>query len=202
MSAGRTIDGFSRTAKLLHWLVAAVFLIEYCVIYAKHWFVEEDSAAAMSLLQVHQTVGLSLIVFVAWRICWRIGSTRPPTIDRSHWARLGAAAVHFSLYFFMVAMPITGYVYASNATVGFGVFALPPFEDTAVAQWLTANWDLTFKEGIRAPAREFHREIAGELLLWMLIALHVSAALYHHFVLRDDVLLRMLPNRFGGKPEN
>jgi len=182
-------------AKFLHWTIAAVFLVQYCVIYGRHWFTDEDTPASWALLQMHQAIGISVMVFVLWRIVWRLAGVRPAPADHPKWVRTMASLVHGALYFFMISMPITGYLYAGNETVFFGAFEIPAFGDTAVANWILSTWDLAWKEGIREPMRDFHREFAGETVLWLLILIHAGAALYHHYVARDDVLLRMLPDR-------
>ena len=50
---------------------------------------------------------------------------------------------------------------------------------------------LTFEQ-IEEPIDFFHKEVRGARVAWMLIAIHVAAALYHHFVMRDRTLTRMV----------
>ncbi len=47
----------------------------------------------------------------------------------------------------------------------------------------------------QVPFDYFHYEISGPFLLWMIIAAHAGAAIYHHYVEKDDVLKRMLPEK-------
>ena len=83
-------------------------------------------------------------------------------------------------------MPITGWLTASASPLGiptivFGLFQLP----NPVGPNATLEGVMSFVHGTLA------------LLLVLLLALHVGAALKHHFVLRDDVLARMLPGHRG-----
>jgi cytochrome b561 len=98
---------------------------------------------------------------------------------------------HWLLYVVMVAMPVTGYL-GNGGGVDYGFFQIPPFMRSESAAQLFAmlgitmeQWDVAFDT--------FHYGIVGPYLFPALIAAHVGAALYHHYVQKDDVLLRMLP---------
>ena len=93
--------------------------------------------------------------------------------------------MHGSLYVLLLAMPIVGYV--ANSAYGaptpfFGLFNVPPIiaKNEALSEQLFAG----------------HR-LAGFLLI-VLVAMHISAALFHYFIRRDTVLQRMLPRALGG----
>lgn len=93
----------------------------------------------------------------------------------------------------MIAMPITGYLGTGTEAHYFFTYHIPKFEDTALYDWLVAGMlNLSFDE-FEEPIDFFHKEIGGALLVWILIAIHVSAALYHHFIKRDRTLRKMLP---------
>ena len=91
---------------------------------------------------------------------------------------------------FRSSMPVIGWLLssASNLTVSwFGLFSLPNLvrPDRRLAHWLLFT----------------HQSMAW--LLLTLVILHISAALWHHIILRDEVLLRMLPfTRSGGRTRN
>jgi len=179
-------------AKTLHWGMALLFLIAYCAIYYRHWLVEERSDAWLTAGHVHRAVGISIGVFMVLRIAWRWVNTVPTEPSGSLWEKRLARAAHYSLYFFMIAMPISGY-FGTDAPTSFGVFMIPNFAETSVFQAI-ASGGPSFEQWER-PLDFFHRELGGALFLWMLILVHAGAALYHHFVRGDDVLTRMLPSR-------
>ena len=92
----------------------------------------------------------------------------------------------------MITMPISGYL-GTDADPEY--FNLPRFSQTAVylsivEEKMGLSWD-----DYERPFDFYHKQIGGALLVWMLILLHAGAALYHHFVKHDDVLIRMLKGR-------
>ena len=98
---------------------------------------------------------------------------------------------HFLLYFFLFAMPISGYI-GNTAGVSYGIFQVTPFRDTLTGQWIMATLDVPYEQ-LEIPFDTFHYRISGPYIVWLLVLVHVSAALYHHAVLKDEVLRRMLP---------
>ena len=91
----------------------------------------------------------------------------------------------------MIAMPVSGYL-GNFGGVDYGFFKVPAFARTDIASWIfttfdisNEQWDLFFDT--------FHYRIVGPFVLPALVALHAGAALYHHYVKRDNVLRRMLP---------
>ena len=91
----------------------------------------------------------------------------------------------------MIIMPITGYLGTGAATDYFFLFEIPKFEDTALFRTVVAGWmGLTFKE-FEAPFDFVHKG-SGAYIVWVLIALHTAAALFHHFVRGDAALKRMI----------
>ena len=96
-------------------------------------------------------------------------------------------------------MPVTGYL---GTGVDTAYFNITQFRETAaydylVTQTLQLDW-----EAFEKPIDYLHKDIGGAVLVWMLIVLHAGAALYHHFVRRDDVLRRMLPGGSGHNDNN
>ena len=81
----------------------------------------------------------------------------------------------------------------------FWTFSYPPFMatpayDLIVTQWLGLSWE-QFN-----PAVDFYHKLIGEWLLWIVVAVHVAAAFYHHFLKRDRTLTRMLPTPSARAP--
>ena len=109
--------------------------------------------------------------------------TAAPEIEP--WQKTISSVVHTSLYVLLVAMPIVGYI--ANSIYGaptpfFGLFDLPPL--------------LSKNEALATQLFTIHRWV-GWLVIF-LVLIHVSAALYHHFIRGDSVLKRMLPRAMGG----
>ncbi|HKI74858.1 MAG TPA: cytochrome b [Pseudomonadales bacterium] len=186
---------YGLVAQVLHWCVALLFAVQYVSVYYRHWFTTKGTSENDLALQVHLAFGLTVVLFVVPRLVWSRFDETPGPVDSHRWEHLAARLVHWALYFFMITMPISGYLYSSKEV---HLLAIPRFGDTSLWHWMAHTWGLHLKEDVRNPMRIFHREIAGALVLWMLIALHVVAALYHHYVRRDVTLTRMLPGRSPG----
>ena len=193
MAIRNTTLSYGSMAKFLHWSIAWLFLAAYCVVYYRHWFTEPKTPPNMTALHLHLSFGISIGVFVLLRVIWRFSNPVPEEPPGSQWEHLAARAGHRLLYFFMIMMPITGYIGTGVATEFFYLFQIPKFADTAVFQWVVADTlGMTFKE-FEKPVDFFHKDIGGALLVWVLIVLHIGAAFFHHFHKKDDVLVRMLP---------
>lgn len=179
MYGTRTDDGYPTTSKLLHWLVAACVLTTAPVAIAMRRVGE--GPLQNTLYNFHKSLGVLILILMILRLTNRlvVGAPIPePTIEP--WQRVLSSAVHGAIYVLLIAMPIVGYI--ANSAFGaptpfFGLFELPPI--------------IAKNEPLSDQLFAFHR-LAGFLLI-ILVAMHVSAALFHHFIRGDNVLRRMLP---------
>ena len=101
-----------------------------------------------------------------------------------------AQLAHWGLYMLMILMPLTGYI-GTSAPTDFGLFIVPSFRDTFVFERIASLSGATW-EAFEAPVDWIHHFL-GKWIAWVIVCLHIAAALLHHYVRRDDVLLRMLP---------
>ena len=133
-------------------------------------------------LFVHNTMGLSVVVLVVIRLAWRFADP-PPALEPTRFGR----ALHLitglgliALYGLLLAAPIAGIVLQfarGNALPIFGLWTVP-------SPWPA---DHAFAES----AEEVHELLANALLI--VAGLHAAAALFHHWLLGDRTLTRMLP---------
>lgn len=164
--------------KFIHWLMA--LLIIGMLILGLYMSDLPISELKLQLYGIHKEFGILILMLVMFRIVWRIGNIvplLPPTIPA--WQKFAAHAVHWMLYGFMFAMPITGWLMTSAAGLPpsfFGLFTLPS---------LIAPNDALFSLFIN-----IHSWLAYGLIATF--CAHVGAALKHHFINKDDVLRRML----------
>ena len=129
----------------------------------------------------------SAIAFIIWR---NLNQT-PNQETGSKLAHIAAHLGHYALYAVMILMPLTGYIGTGVNTEYFYLFDIPKFESSSLYQILVTNWmGLSFKE-FEAPIDYFHKDIMGKWAVWILIAGHVMAAMYHHFVKKDRTLIKM-----------
>lgn len=170
---------YSAPAVALHWIVAALILFNLGFgLYAVDLPL---SARKLRLFSYHKWIGVTVLLLAAARLWWRLGHAppAPPASMTPREARL-AGATHTLLYVLFFAGPLTGWLFSSAAgfqTVYLSVLPIPDLlpKDKALADFF----------------RLAHRSI--NYTMAAVIALHVLAALKHHFLDRDDVLLRMLP---------
>ena len=173
---GRGYDG---VAKTLHWLVFALMLAQFVVAIAMPPM--RRGTVPGTLINLHFSLGIVILLAVALRWLWRIGHPVPlATSELPEWEQKTARAMHALLYALLVVSPILGWAAASArefAVTLFGLATLPPL--------VAARSRIGFLAG------DVHKVLSWTL--FALIGLHILAALYHHFGRRDGVLQRMLP---------
>ncbi|MEO8011765.1 MAG: cytochrome b [Dokdonella sp.] len=134
----------------------------------------------LNVYALHKSIGLTVLALFLLRVLWRFVDRRPVDEPMPRIQRIGAHAVHGVLYLFMLAMPLSGWLY--NSASGFPL------------QWFKA-FNLPALVGKNEALAELAID-AHELMFWMLVGVfvaHVGGALFHHFFERDNTLLRMLP---------
>ncbi|WP_316232127.1 cytochrome b [Bradyrhizobium sp. SZCCHNR1051] len=183
---------FGAIAKLFHWTGAAAFIAAYAVVYYVIWFMDDTSPDALPVLNVHWVLGMIVGLSVLPRLLWRLVNVQPDQPHASHAEAWLAHAAHWGLYVLLILMPLTGYI-GTDAATDFGAFALPNFRETALFGWIETRWGISW-EAFEPPVDAIHH-VVGKGIAWIVVALHVAAALFHHVVRRDGVLTRMLPGR-------
>ncbi|MEN4905132.1 cytochrome b [Luteimonas sp. TWI1416] len=196
MQWSNTATRFGAIAKLFHWTTAAAFIGAYLVVYVVIWCMDDTSPASLPVLNIHWALGLLVGFLVLPRLLWRACNVTPapPAASRAeHWL---AETAHWLLYACMIVMPLTGYL-GTGAPTDFGLFVVPGFNETAAFQWLSSTWQLSW-EAFEAPIDVIHHAL-GKWVVWVIVLGHVAAALHHHWIRRDDVLLRMWPGARSGR---
>jgi len=182
---------YSGFAKLLHWLIAVVIAGMVGLGLYMTW-VQGDLQYKLWLYQLHKSFGVTLFVLVLIRLAWRQISPPPPMpADMAGWERRAAGTAHFGLYALMFAMPLSGWARVSASPLSvptevFGLFTLPHIP------WL-ADLPSETKQAWEPVFQTTHWALA-----WILVAVaavHAAAALRHAFILKDNVMTRMLPRR-------
>jgi cytochrome b561 len=172
-------DSWGAPAKLFHWIMAALVLAQFALGWvAASWRL---SPLKLNLFVWHKSIGMLILALVALRILWRLANPTPALpADTAVWERRAARIGHVLLYLLMIALPVTGWVVNSAANIPFRIFWLIPLP--AIVEPAEATADLA------ALAHFWLFVVLSALLL-----AHVGAALRHHFIKRNDVLMRMLP---------
>ena len=191
MGFRNTSSSFASVTKALHWTNATFFLLSYCSAYYYIRFTVDGTVANDIAVQIYLTSGILVAGLILVPIYWRLTGTLPTPPAGEWYEHLAARVSHGSLYIFMIVMPITGYLGTYRDAEYLGI---TKFGDTSLFAWVAATFDTTWEE-FEIRLDFVHRDILGSKLLWMLISIHVGAALFHHFYRRDGVLTRMLPGR-------
>ncbi len=139
--------------------------------------------------QWHKSFGLSILVLALWRLGARLvrrAPAHPPAA--ALWERMAASVSHLLLYALILSLPLSGWLWVSASPLGietrwFGAFVWPavtlPFIDLVA-------WEHSFAAA--------HYWLGTALIA--LLAVHVAAALKHHFFDGDDILVRILARRW------
>src|SRR5258705_6167056 len=118
---------------------------------------------------------------VGLRILWRLATPTPELpAGMAAWERAAARLGHFLLYALMVALPVTGWIINSASNVPFRIFWLIPLPAIVAPDEPTADLFGLVHGGLFT-------------LLTLVLVAHTGAALRHHFLQRNTVLIRMLP---------
>jgi cytochrome b561 len=169
---------FTATAKWLHWLVAFFLASLMSEAFGFAWRAPEDRGAAVA---VHVAIGLIVLAMMLVRLAVRKAWPPPPVpAGTPRWMVLGAKLGHGLLYGLFLAL----------AVVGLWMAALSPI-DIRVFSGISVSTLADPNPGMLARLRELH--FAGAVLFVAVLFGHVAGALWHHVLLKDDVLVRMLP---------
>jgi len=163
----------------LHWLMLLLIVGVYACIDLTDFF--ERGSDARKLLQTwHFMLGLSVLALVVVRIVVRFASKTPPIVPAPPgWQDKAAKLAHLALYALMLGMPIAGWLILSAKGVPIPFFGLELPALVGVDKELAGS------------IKEVHEAVGT--LGYFLIGAHAAAALFHHYVMRDNTLLRMMP---------
>jgi cytochrome b561 len=173
---------YTRTAVVLHWLMALLLAAGFTL-----GVTMGDLAMSprkLKLFAYHKWIGITVLGIVTVRLVWRLTHRPPPDLPMAAWQRISAHATHWLLYLLMAVTPLIGWMFSSAS--GYPVVYLKLWQLP----------DLVHKdEALAHKLGDVHAVLAWTLL-WV-VALHLMAALKHHFFDRDATLRRMLS--WGGR---
>jgi cytochrome b561 len=187
-----TSERYGLLAIVLHWTIALAILTLLATGTVMVGMTP-GSSLQFDIYQLHKSLGITVLVLGMARMLWRLvdpAPALPGTLRR--WEAALARVTHIGFYVLMIALPLSGWMMVSASvwnipTVVFGLFTLPH---------LPVLGTLQDKKPVEDGLKEVHEALA--IGIFVLLLLHVAGALRHHFVLRDDTLVRMLPGRSAG----
>ncbi len=172
---------FGPVAIFLHWAIAGCIVLS--VAFGLISGFADSAELTQSTLAIHQSVGVTIFVLALARVAWRLTHPAPPlpaSTPKSQ--RIAAAITHFTLYAILFALPVTGYVGLAARGRPITIFGLVDLPNVVARSLKTS-----------AAFQNVHNNL--QYFLYALLILHIGAALYHQFVMKDGLLGRMWPRK-------
>src|SRR5580704_19652775 len=164
---------YGAPAKILHWLVVALLVIQYPI----GWFMPDIHRGMSPGLAMtwHISIGTVILALIVVRFAWRLTHPVAPESSLPRWQRLSSEATHWLLYVLILATTLTGWLFASFRGWSISFFYLVP---------------LPMLGGASRPAIKvidgWHQALEWALLI--VAVAHIASVLVHRFVYRDQVL--------------
>lgn len=176
---------YTGVAISLHWLLALSLVGIFSVGFYMSGL--PFSPQRLKLYNWHKWAGVTILILSAIRLVWRL-THKPPalpqavTLGMPSWQLQAYHATHVLMYALFFIVPLVGWAYSSAAgfpIVLFGVLPLPDF--------------VSASKPLAEMIKPWHQITAYSLAA--LVLLHVAAAIKHHFIDKDGLLLRMMPSK-------
>jgi len=181
MTVRKTIDRYGSLSIGLHWIMLLLLIAVYACIELRVFF-PKGSDLRTALKTWHFMLGLSVFILASLRLTARL--TNPVDLIElamPWWSTFLSKLMQITLYVFMIGMPLAGWLLlsAEGKPIPFFGLQLPALigESKELAELI----------------KEIHA--TSGTVGYFLIGLHAAAALFHHYVLKDNTLLRILPKR-------
>lgn len=174
---------YAAASILMHWLMLAVIVAVYAFINLHDLF-PKSSPWHNDLKHWHFICGLLVMFLIGFRLALRLYAGPAPAVQPrpARWMSHIGHWMHGLLYIFMIGMPVLGWLTLSAAGKPI------PFD---LPSLLEANKTLA------SNIKDVHETIGD--IGYYLIGLHAAAALFHHYFLKDNTLMRMLLNRTSNR---
>lgn len=174
-----TENSYGLVARILHWTIGIMILIMLTIGFTMIQMANSDQK--FQFYGLHKATGVLILLLVALRLTWRLlNSSVLLPLDLPSWQKKASYVTHILLYLLMFIMPSSGVlmsILGGHEVNVYGLFTIAAFEQNLAAAKIA--WLIHYY---------------AAYLLTGLIALHFAAALYHHFVRRDNILMRMIKN--------
>ena len=178
---------YSKVAIWLHWLIALLIIGQLLGGKIMTWM--GPTSLKFELYQYHKSFGIMILLLSVVRLIWRLRH-KPPALPAGMkvWERRAASLSHKAFYVLMIGIPLSGWAMVSASTL-----------NIKTQLFKTIPWPhipgIPQSESLGMSLKTAHEYLA--ILVFLLLIMHIGAALKHHFKQKDDVLTRMIP---GLKP--
>ena len=174
----RHMAGYTFVSRAFHWLTALLVLAAFILsVGGPEARVFADGNKG--LLTLHESLGIAVFLTTLVRLAHRRWARPPDPVVMPIWMHRAALATRFLLYFLLVFLPLSAIVgsWIEGHSLSFYLVG------SIASPWLTSH-------ALGQSILSVHR-LAGDAIMW-LAGIHAAAALFHHFILKDNVLRSML----------
>lgn len=176
-------------AKILHWIIALgiiIVLITAAIIETPQGYLDPEFRRLTFV--AHKSIGFLLLVASLLRLTWRSISPPPPLPAKSmpYWQFFAALFTHRALYVLAILTPLFGWAYVSTTHHTLSLFGMIDIPSLWFADPYMAHIDI-----VQSFFSIIHKTLA--MLLTGLLIVHIGATILHHFIDRDNILLRISP---------
>lgn len=170
---------YSKGSKFFHWLIA---LIVIGMLAGSFFLGDLPDPYISTAFMLHKSFGLSVLALVLVRLFWIRHTGKPQLpVSTPAWERFLSRFVQYSLYVFLIIQPLVGWIMSVAANKPPSYFGLVNLSFPGILP----------NKNLAMVLNNTHKTIAWIMIF--LVILHVSGALKHHFINKDNVLRRMLP---------
>jgi len=179
MTLRNSQEEFGLVAKLLHWLIAVIMIGMIGV----GWYMvrlSDEDLLYWRLLDLHEAVGLSLFILLAFKLLWMRVSLQPRYLPSlAVWERLAALSVRWLFLIAILVIPLSGFLFVATNGEAVTLYDVITIPDIGEAGKTTRDW-----------LSDVHYYVSYGCAA--LVVIHMLAALKHHFVDGDETLRRMM----------
>lgn len=169
---------YSQRTAVIHW---AIFLLVIAAFLLGHFLADSDNTSQkLSLLPVHFLMGDTVLLLVLVRIYFRKKDGEPAPANANPLLNKLAAATHVLMNLTLIAVAISGVITVATSGV---IDALKKSDPSLIPDFEKVG------------AREIHEIFVAVMVL--LVVFHVAAALYHQFIVRDNLIRRIMIKRLN-----
>lgn len=173
------MNRYSTAQRNLHWLFLILLILAYVSIEFRSEFAR-GTPGRVFMVQSHFWIGISIFALFIPRLLIRFKRGVPPiNPPLPRWQNTIGKLVHVAIYIFLFAQPLLGIATAWTD----GKAIMLPFTGIELPALLAEN------EALAHQLEDIHKLLAN--IFYFLVGFHVLAALYHHFIRKDDTLKRM-----------
>lgn len=179
IAAGDDGTTYDNVSIWLHWATALLVVTQFALAQTWDWF---PKPVTELMEDTHMSFGVLLTAVILARIAWRLMPGHEVAAITGGWIRRASKSVHYLLYVLLAAEAVLGFAFRWGAGRPMEFFGLgiPPL----IGEMARPDWRFL---------RELHEWNGWAIII--IAGIHALGALYHHYVVKDRVLVRMLPRR-------